>query len=62
MIAEQLSFFEQSRRLADLGMLERLAGAEAVLDAEPTDLAMREALLLLVVAPAAFGEPSEAGR
>ncbi len=52
----QLSLFEQSRRLADLGMLERLAGAEAILDAaEPTDLQTREHLLMLVVDPEAWG-------
>jgi len=53
---DQLSLFEQSRRLVDLGMLERLAGAEAVLDSEPTDLATREALLALVAWPAAWSE------
>jgi hypothetical protein len=58
MIVDQMSLFEESRRLADLGLLERLAGAEAVLDAEPTDLATREALLALVAWPATWGAES----
>jgi hypothetical protein len=58
MIVDQMSLFEESRRLADLGLLERLAGAEAVLDAEPTDLATREALLALVAWPATRGAES----
>jgi len=55
---DQLSLFEQSRRLEDLGLLERLAGAEQLLDQEPTCLAEREELLVLVCWPATWAAES----
>jgi hypothetical protein len=51
----QLELFKPSTRLSDVGLLERLAGAEKVLEADP-DLSRDErmTLLLLVVAPGLF--------
>jgi hypothetical protein len=51
----QLALFTPSTRLTDVGLLERLAGAEAVMAGDP-DLSRDErmTLLLLVVAPALF--------
>ncbi|MDX6594203.1 MAG: hypothetical protein QOJ13_3399 [Gaiellales bacterium] len=49
----QLELFASSRRLADVPLLARLAGAERVLNAEPDlDVEQRMELLLLVVCPA----------
>jgi hypothetical protein len=52
----QLSLFAQSRLLVDVPLLDRLRGAEALLDTTATDLEMREALLALVAWPAAWSE------
>jgi hypothetical protein len=55
MTPDQLLLFEQSHRLADVSLLDRLAGAEKVLANDP-DLSREErmTLLLLVVAPGLF--------
>jgi hypothetical protein len=55
-MTDQLTLFEQSHRLVDLPLLDRLRGAELLLDDGETDLEMREALLLLVCWPAAWAE------
>jgi hypothetical protein len=52
----QLALFQPGRSLHDASIEQRLAGAEVLLDTTPTDLAEREALLLLVVAPAVWTE------
>lgn len=51
----QLGLFTPSTKLVDVGLMERLKGAEEVLAADP-DLSRDErmTLLLLVVAPALF--------
>jgi hypothetical protein len=54
MTADQLALFQPGRSLHDASIEQRLAGAEVLLDTTATDLAEREALLLLVVAPAAW--------
>jgi hypothetical protein len=51
----QLGLFEPSTRLVDVGLLERLAGAEKVLASDPfLSRDERMELLLLVVAPRLF--------
>jgi hypothetical protein len=50
-----MQLFEPSRDLADVGLLERLAGAEKVLASDPhLSRDERMTLLLLVVAPSLF--------
>jgi hypothetical protein len=51
---DQLALFAPGRSLHDASIERRLAGAEVLLDTTPTDLAEREALLLLVVAPSVW--------
>lgn len=59
MSADQMHLFQQSRRLADLPLEQRHAGALQVLADEPDlDLADRTSLLLLVVAPGVWGKES----
>jgi hypothetical protein len=53
---QQLALLQPGRSLEDASLEQRLAGAEVLLETTPTDLAEREALLLLVVAPAAWTE------
>jgi hypothetical protein len=51
-VTTQLELFAPSKRLVDIGLLERLAGAEKVLAAEPDlDVEQRWEILLLVVCP-----------
>jgi hypothetical protein len=56
-VSQQLALFAQSRRLADLPLEQRHAGAIVVLDGDP-DLGVqdRRDLLLLVVAPGLLAE------
>jgi hypothetical protein len=56
MTPDQLALFQPGRSLKDSSIEQRLAGAVVLLDTTPTDLAERERLLLLVVAPAAWSE------
>jgi hypothetical protein len=57
LVMEQLPLFDQSRRLADLSLDQRHAGALVVLDGD-ADLGVQERrdLLLLVVAPGLLAE------
>ena len=53
----QLALFAESRRLADLPIEARLAGAARVLDSDPyLSVDDRRRLLLLVVAPHLYAE------
>ena len=54
--SSQMMLFEQSRRLQDVGLLDRLAGAERVLANDPhLTREERMEILLLVVAPHIWG-------
>jgi hypothetical protein len=58
MTADQMQLFRQSHRLVDVGLLDRLRGAEVLL-ADETDEAERWLILALVVAPDVFGAEVE---
>ena len=51
----QMQMFELGSTLADASLEQRLTAVAAMIDAEPLSLAEREELLLLALAPKAWG-------